>query len=58
MGGAEWLEDAAGVGLVDPDVRRVHGTVSMLADGNVRWSIVRDAILSLNDPTTVADWGI
>ena len=37
MGGAGW------VGIIDvndEDVRHVHGTVSMLPDGNVRWSIV------------------
>ncbi|KAI0368215.1 hypothetical protein BV20DRAFT_948678, partial [Pilatotrama ljubarskyi] len=36
MGGAGWQGN---VPLTDEDVRRVHGTVSMLADGNVRWSI-------------------
>ncbi|CDO69777.1 hypothetical protein BN946_scf184766.g22 [Trametes cinnabarina] len=39
MGGAEWLQEAATMGLDDQDVRRVHGTVTMLIDGNVRWSI-------------------
>ncbi|KAI9062526.1 hypothetical protein FKP32DRAFT_800490 [Trametes sanguinea] len=52
MGGAEWLEEAADAGLVpDPDVRRVHGTVSMLADGNVRWSIT-----SMNEDNTEDQW--
>ena len=37
MGGAGWV---GSVDVNDEDVRRVHGTVSMLPDGNVRWSIV------------------
>ena len=37
MGGAGWVGD--GEQGAD-DARKVYGTVSMLADGNVRWSIV------------------
>lgn len=37
MGGAGW---DGNVDLADEDVRRVHGSVSMLADGSVRWCIV------------------
>ncbi|KAI9056274.1 hypothetical protein FKP32DRAFT_1586153 [Trametes sanguinea] len=39
IGGRDWLEAAALAGFEDQDVRRVHGTVSMLADGSVRWSL-------------------
>ena len=37
MGGAGWV---GGVEAHDDDVRRVHGAVSMLPDGSVRWSLV------------------
>ena len=40
MGGAGWQGDGA-PGDLEEDVRRVHGTVGMLKDGRVRWSIVR-----------------
>ncbi|KAH9896104.1 hypothetical protein C8Q73DRAFT_466138 [Cubamyces lactineus] len=40
MGGGNWEDD-------EEDVRRVHGTVSMLEDGHVRWSIVRPSRHSL-----------
>ena len=38
MGGGGWVGSFDGI---DEDVRRVHGMVSMLPDGNVRWSTVR-----------------
>ena len=38
MGGGGWVGSFDGA---DEDVRRVHGMVSMLPDGNVRWSTVR-----------------
>lgn len=43
MGGAGWEGD---VNLADEDIRRVHGTVSVLADGSVRWSIVSRQVAS------------
>ncbi len=43
MGGAGW---EGNVSLADEDIRRVYGTVSMLADGSVRWSIVSYHIAS------------
>ncbi|KAI0631873.1 hypothetical protein C8Q77DRAFT_169204 [Trametes polyzona] len=36
MGGAEW---EGSIDISNEDIRRVHGTVSMLSDGSVRWSI-------------------
>ncbi|KAI0942299.1 hypothetical protein AcW1_002963 [Taiwanofungus camphoratus] len=36
MGGAGWTGVPDGVG---EDIRRLHGTVGMIADGSVRWSI-------------------
>ncbi|KAI0357274.1 hypothetical protein OH77DRAFT_1399499 [Trametes cingulata] len=38
MGGAGW-QGSGNVPPADEDVRRVHGSVSMLADGCVRWSL-------------------
>ncbi|KAI1787250.1 hypothetical protein LXA43DRAFT_926453 [Ganoderma leucocontextum] len=40
MGGGGWVGSFDGA---DEDVRRVHGTVSMLSDGNVRWSTTSTA---------------
>ncbi|KAM5532007.1 hypothetical protein V8D89_014341 [Ganoderma adspersum] len=40
MGGGGWVGSFDGA---DEDVRRVHGTVSMLPDGNVRWSTTSTA---------------
>ena len=37
MGGAGWVGNVSGN---EEDVRRVHGSVSMLPDGSVRWSMV------------------
>ena len=37
MGGAGWVGNVSGN---SEDVRRVHGSVSMLPDGSVRWSMV------------------
>ncbi|KAL6310214.1 hypothetical protein BKA93DRAFT_721777 [Sparassis latifolia] len=35
MGGAGWV----GVPEVNDDVRKIHGTVSTIADGSIRWSL-------------------
>ncbi|KAI0820849.1 hypothetical protein BC628DRAFT_1394472 [Trametes gibbosa] len=48
MGGEYWKGN---IDDDDDDVRRVHGTVSMLADGSVRWSIT-----SLNQDNTRDHW--
>ena len=37
MGGAGWV---GSIDVNDDDVRHVHGSVSMLPDGSVRWSLV------------------
>ena len=52
MGGAGWI-GSVDVGN-DNDIRRVHGTVSMLASGEVRWSIVRGRSLRRLRETVVA----
>ncbi len=39
MGGQEWDEDSEDQGNT-PDVRHLTGSVSMLVDGSVRWSMV------------------
>ncbi|RDX40069.1 hypothetical protein OH76DRAFT_1413201 [Lentinus brumalis] len=46
MGGAGWV---GSVEANDDDVRHCHGTVSMLPDGNVRWSITSTAPNSMQD---------
>ncbi|CDO69778.1 hypothetical protein BN946_scf184766.g23 [Trametes cinnabarina] len=51
IGGAGWVEEAAAVGFDDQDVRRVHGTVSMLSDGSIRWSLT-----SMNEDGTEDQW--
>lgn len=38
MGGEEWNENAVGNGYVH-DIRAIEGSVSMLSDGNIRWSM-------------------
>ncbi|EIW53100.1 uncharacterized protein TRAVEDRAFT_53514 [Trametes versicolor FP-101664 SS1] len=48
MGGAGW---DGNVDLADEDVRRVHGSVSMLVDGSVRWCIT-----SLNEDNGADEW--
>ncbi|KAI0325607.1 hypothetical protein GY45DRAFT_1330084 [Cubamyces sp. BRFM 1775] len=48
MGGAGWRGDVV---AGEEDVRRVHGTVSMLKDGVVRWSIT-----SMNEDNTEDEW--
>ena len=52
MGGAGWI-GSADIDH-DDDIRRVHGTVSMLASGEVRWSIVRGRSLRRLRETVVA----
>lgn len=44
-GGESWNEDAEEMGEV-PDVRLITGNVSMLIDGNVRWSMVSRSRIS------------
>lgn len=44
MGGVGW---DGNIDIADEDIRRVHGTVSVLADGSVRWSIVRPYVIAL-----------
>ncbi|RPD53811.1 hypothetical protein L226DRAFT_516813 [Lentinus tigrinus ALCF2SS1-7] len=46
MGGAGWV---GSVDVNDEDVRHCHGTVSMLPDGNVRWSVTSTAPNSMHD---------
>ncbi|KAI8968635.1 hypothetical protein BD414DRAFT_504186 [Trametes punicea] len=48
MGGAWWQGD---VDAETEDIRRVHGTVSMLPDGHVRWSIT-----SMKNENTEDEW--
>lgn len=43
MGGVGW---DGGIDIADEDIRRVHGTVSVLVDGSVRWSIVRPYVIA------------
>ena len=38
IGGAAWV---GAIIAGEDDIRRVHGAVSMLPDGNVRWQLVR-----------------
>ncbi|EIW53092.1 uncharacterized protein TRAVEDRAFT_135500 [Trametes versicolor FP-101664 SS1] len=48
MGGVGW---DGGIDIADEDIRRVHGTVSVLADGSVRWSIT-----SLDEDNATDQW--
>ena len=50
MGGAFWLGN---IGVYD-DVRHVHGTIETIADGSVRWSLVRLLYLLFATPCTDA----